>query len=347
MAQVIFKKIIRPDYEEIYACIESIFEVSGINEALLGKTCLLKINAMSQEVLPGRNTSPWVLEAVIKYLVKKYPQVEYTIGDSDVAGYPQFKNACKNWGYNKIAEKYNIKVVNLAEDKYLAKEISNPACPVMEFPSTVLKASSIINLPVLKTHVLSGITCCLKNHWGMLPRFRYQYHVNLSEVISEINRQITNTVFNIVDATVCIEGSGPKTGKPKICSVILAGRDRVAVDAAALKFMDFPLDIAQHVLFSEKKNVGTTRFELTGDQLTPNPFEKPALRNDLVSTLETQLRSIPGLGEFLYKPSVAKLLGYAGTKYNEIVWFNVHGKKYITNIIKNSEYYKEFQEILK
>ncbi len=342
MSNVIFKRIDKPSYESIFEAIKYIIENSGITSGKIGKKCFIKINAMSREVLPGRNTSPWVLEAAVSNLTKKFQSTEFIIGDCDVAGFKQFRQACRNWGYDKIAEKYGINIVNLSEDKLIEIETQNPACPRLEVSKTIISADSIINIPVLKTHVLSGITCCLKNHWGMLPRFRYQYHTRMTEVISEINKQIKHTIFNIVDATICMEGSGPKTGKPKICSVLFGGADRVAVDMAVLKYAGIPVELAEHVTASEKKGIGSVEFKLSGDEFIPDKFILPELGNDLVSYIERMIRSIPIIGKIMYLPFIAKILGFIGTMYNEIVWFNVKGRKYINEIIRNSDYYSEY-----
>jgi uncharacterized protein (DUF362 family) len=346
MAKVVFKKLKKVCLEEIYDCTVYIVDELGIDPVTIGKTCLVKINAISRELLPGRNTSPWVFEAVLKVLANKFPGVTFTVADSDGAGYAQFDDSMRNWGYGEIARQYGARIVNLAHDDYRRVEINDPRWPYIEIPVTVLESDSIVNVPVLKTHVLTGITCCLKNHWGMLPRLRYQYHVRASEIIAEMNRQIGKTVLNIVDATICMEGSGPKTGKPKICSVLFGGRDRVAVDAAVVDFMGLPMNMARHILLSEELGVGTTRYEVAGDPFEKNAFEPPSLGGDVVALLERKLRAIPMLGEILYAPSIARVLGLIGTKYNELFWYRKHGKRLRSETIGNNEYLAEYKNLV-
>ena len=344
--KVIFKKVLNPSFDEIDRIVKYIIEESGLGIHKIGNYCLLKINAMSREVLPGRNTSPWVLAAALKNLIDKFPNTKFIVGDCDVAGYPQFYDACQNWGYNGIARRYNVKIVKLSDDEFITKNIDNPICPIIEFPKTVLAVDSIINIPVINTHVLSGITCCLKNHWGLLPKFRYQYHPYVSEVIMEINRQIEKTVLNIVDGTICMEGSGPKTGIPKICSVIFAGIDRVAVDSAVSAFMGFSPDLAPHISLSEKKAIGPSKYEIVGDKFEQNSFQPPNLEKDIVSYIEKYLKRIPVVGELLYSRNIARMLGLIGTKFNELVWFNIYGKKY-RKIVYNTPYESEFKRLFK
>jgi hypothetical protein len=206
----------------------------------------------------------------------------------------------------------------------------------------VLDASSIINVPVLKTHVLSGITCALKNHWGLLPRARYRLHPIISEVIATINAVIRQTVLNVVDATVCIEGAGPKTGVPKIAGALFASRDRVAIDSSILTFIGMPPEMAPHVARAAEMGVGTTQYELDGDPFVPCPFALPVQSHDLVSMLEGRIRSIPVVGKIAYAPPVARVLGMIGTHYNRVVWMNIHGRRHIDAIRGDKDYGAEF-----
>ena len=345
MPEVYFRNIDPPTQAGVEAAVDQALELAGLTAQEVGKRCLVKINAMSQEVLPGRNTSPWLVEAVLGQMRRRYPEAALTLADSDVAGYPQFGRACLHWGYKDIAARHGVEIINLARQDYREVTTDNPACPVLAFPQAVFTADSIINLPVMKTHVLSGISCCLKNHWGLLPRLRYQFHQQVHQVIAELNRQVTQTVFNILDATVAMEASGPKTGLPKACGLILAGRDRVAVDSAALDYMGLDQGMAPHVALSQEAGVGSTRYTQTGDAVEPAGFIPPQLGQDLVSLLERRLRAIPGLGKLLYRPEIAPLLGWVGTQYNEQVWFRRQGRGLLREILQNSPWSDEYRSL--
>jgi uncharacterized protein (DUF362 family) len=345
MSVVAFKQVIEPSQENLILAINDLMDLAPLSADSLGQTCLIKLNAMSREVLPGRNTSPWFLEAVLENLRQRFNGVSFILADTDVAGYPQFADACHNWGYDDIARRFGLEIVNLGKDEALAVATGNPQVPEVHLPRTLERVDSIINLPVIKTHVLTGITCCLKNHWGLMPTFRYQHHVRVNEVIAEINRQVTKTVYNLVDGTVCIEGPGPKTGRPKVCSVVMAGADRVAVDSAVLDFMAMPREMAPHVALSAERGVGSLQYEIVGDAFAPQSFEQPAVSGDLVSMLERTLRGVPLVGGLFYHPWVAPLLGLVGTKYNELVWFRRFGRDYAEEILARADYGPEFRNL--
>lgn len=346
MAKIGFKHIQAPNLAAITSSVSELLDLVPLPAAELGHDCLLKINAMSRELLPGRNTSPWFLEAVLTNLKERFPQTRFILADTDVAGYPQFADACRNWGYEDIARRFGLEIINLGRDQAMPVATGNPQVPEVHLPRALERVDSIINLPVIKTHVLTGITCCLKNHWGLMPTFRYQHHVRVNEVIAEINRQVKKTVYNLVDGTVCIEGPGPKTGRPKVCSVIMAGADRVALDSAVLDFMAMPREMAPHVALAADHGVGSLAYEIAGDAFQPQPFERPAVSGDLVSMLERTLRGVPLVGGLFYHPWVAPLLGLVGTKYNELVWFRRFGRSYQKEVLASQDYGPEFQPLL-
>jgi uncharacterized protein (DUF362 family) len=341
-SQVVFKRLASPSQDSIRDAIGDIIDRLRLHSELVGKRSLLKINAMSDELFPGRNTSPWVLDGVLSSLQTRFPAAEFFIVDADVAGSRQFSRACEVWGYRAIAKRRDVPVVNLSESPAETVSTSNPRWPSMELPKVVLEADSIINLPVVKTHVLTGISCSLKNHWGLLPRLRYQYHPFVDEVVVEINRQIRHTIATIADGTICMEGSGPKTGSPRVCNVLLAGTDRVAVDAAVLEFMGIDPAHAPRVGMAEEKGVGRTAFEIVGDELVRVPFLMPKKSSDLVSHVESALRKVPGLGPLLYRPQIARALGFTGTQYNRLVWMNVFGKRHLRRLERDPQYRSEF-----
>ncbi len=343
---VAFKHVSQPSQQVLVSAVNDLLELAPLNADTLGQACLLKLNAMSREVLPGRNTSPWFLVAVLENLRQRFPNLSLILADTDVAGYPQFEDACHNWGYSDIAHRFGLEIVNLGKDQSLPVATGNSEVPEVHLPRTLERVDSIINLPVIKTHVLTGITCCLKNHWGLMPTFRYQHHVRVNQVIAEINRQVKKTVYNLVDGTVCIEGPGPKTGRPKVCSVVMAGADRVALDNAVLDFMALPKGMAPHVALAAECGVGSLEYEIVGDSFQAQPFERPQVSGDLVSKLERTLRGVPLVGGLFYHPWVAPFLGLVGTKYNELVWFRRFGVPYQSEVLANPHYSQEFKPLI-
>lgn len=104
----------------------------------------------------------------------------------------------------------------------------------------VFNADKLINIPILKHHGISGITSGFKNMMGLLGGQRGRIHRPFPEKIVDINRVIKPRL-TILDAIRILRRNGPVGGDLKDVeqmNTILAGTDRVLVDAWAAKMFD-------------------------------------------------------------------------------------------------------------
>jgi uncharacterized protein (DUF362 family) len=116
------------------------------------------------------------------------------------------------------------------------------ALPALSLPRSLLDADVVVSMPKLKTHHWAGITCSMKNLFGVVPGAVYGWPKNLLHFrgIDESILDLAATVrphLAIVDGVVGMEGDGPIMGKPKTVGMILMGTDLVAVDASAARVM--------------------------------------------------------------------------------------------------------------
>jgi len=108
-----------------------------------------------------------------------------------------------------------------------------------------LQAACFINLPVLKTHVVSTMTLGMKNPMGILPRpdRRAMHTLGIDQCIVDMNRGIKPDL-TIVDGSVGQDGEGPLYGEKADLQVLVAGRDSLAVDLASCQLVGVkPRDI--------------------------------------------------------------------------------------------------------
>jgi len=109
------------------------------------------------------------------------------------------------------------------------------------------ESDRVVQVCCLKTHRFGGhFTCSLKNSVGLvakkLPRDPYDYMAELHQsprqrsMIAEINK-FYRTDLIIMDAAQAFSTGGPDTGKIISPNVILASRDRVAIDAAGVALL--------------------------------------------------------------------------------------------------------------
>jgi uncharacterized protein (DUF362 family) len=97
-------------------------------------------------------------------------------------------------------------------------------------------ATKVINVPVAKHHPLTGVTCGLKNWFGITGRLRLTLHEDLQRSIAELAALMRPTL-TIVDASRVLMANGPQGGNPadvRPVRTIAAGTDPVALDAWAM-----------------------------------------------------------------------------------------------------------------
>jgi uncharacterized protein (DUF362 family)/NAD-dependent dihydropyrimidine dehydrogenase PreA subunit len=102
----------------------------------------------------------------------------------------------------------------------------------------VLQEARLINLPVLKTHVVSRMSLGMKNVMGLLPRpdRRAMHTLGIDRCIVDMNLAI-RPVLTIVDGSVGQDGEGPLYGEAAHLNVLVAGRESLAVDLACCELV--------------------------------------------------------------------------------------------------------------
>jgi uncharacterized protein (DUF362 family) len=97
-----------------------------------------------------------------------------------------------------------------------------------------------ILMPCCKTHTLGGYTFSLKLAVGLVPRSRRglvsDMHTNIQQKIADINMGYKPDLI-VMDAMLCFTSGGPDTGTTAAPGLILAGTDRVAMDAVGVAIL--------------------------------------------------------------------------------------------------------------
>jgi uncharacterized protein (DUF362 family) len=110
------------------------------------------------------------------------------------------------------------------------------------FPRAIVEADLIVTMPKLKTHHWVGMTCSLKNLYGVLPGVKYGWpknvlhHAGIPQTVFDINASLPKTIA-IVDAIVCMEGDGPIMGSARELGLVIVGTNPTAVDATCARIM--------------------------------------------------------------------------------------------------------------
>ncbi len=106
-------------------------------------------------------------------------------------------------------------------------------------------ADAIINFCKLKSHGMMGLSCAVKNMFGVVPgtmkpeyHYRFPDHAVFADMIVDLNEYFhTKVVLNICDAVVGMEGNGPTAGDPRHIGALLASRSPYHLDLAAAELI--------------------------------------------------------------------------------------------------------------
>ena len=147
-------------------------------------------------------------------------------------------------GMGRELDAHRLPFVDLNHDEFVPVRNAGLKTSLHELylPQTIVEADWVVSMPKLKTHHWTGVTCAMKNLFGVMPGVVYGWPKNVlhHEVIFESIFDIGATVkpsLAIVDGIIGMEGDGPIMGTPKPARCVLVGRNAAAVDATATRIM--------------------------------------------------------------------------------------------------------------
>ena len=230
-----------------------------------GDRVLLKPNCLSSHHGPEKpvNTRPEVVEGVGRYLKDHYG-VELLIADSGGMGsYGRTRRTYALMGLEALAGRLEARLVNLEELGLISvKSPGGKILPVFKATSLLNEIEAIVNLPKLKTHLLTGITGAIKNSLGLLPgslkRDVHRLALNgrdMAQALVDIYQGLQTRVpfvLQVLDGIMAMEGAGPVQGTSRSVGWLLASTDPVATDVVIATIMGFdPGRIATTTLAAE------------------------------------------------------------------------------------------------
>jgi uncharacterized protein (DUF362 family) len=207
----------------------------------------------------GITTSPNFLESLIKVLKNRSSKI--IVGESN-GGNHSFSadDSLRGHSMDIISKKYGIEIVNLSKvpSEFITEEIAGKRVKI-EIPKLLLKkVDTFISVPVLKVHVMTGVTIGLKNLWGIYPdTMRCLHHKHLSYKLA-LFAKLINLKLVIVDGIYALDSHGPMYGEAKKKNLILASNNPVVSDTLGATIMGIQLKKARHILIAEKAGLGST-----------------------------------------------------------------------------------------
>jgi len=199
----------------------------------------------------GAVTHPEVVEGIIHYLrdfgIKRIRIIESSwVGDST-------KRAFKFCGYEDLARKFEIPLIDLKSDSVTTLKHSGYKIKVCD---EALDTDFLINIPVLKAHCQTRLTCCLKNLKGCIPDSeKRRFHtLGIHKPVAVLNALI-KTGYCVVDG-ICGDLSFEEGGNPVISNRIIAGRDPLMIDSLCAELIGYRPDDIEYLSYGKKIGVG-------------------------------------------------------------------------------------------
>jgi uncharacterized protein (DUF362 family) len=265
-------------YSEIYPDLSRAIDLAGGIPLQSGSAVAIKINMCdARPENTGTITPPLFLDAVLRYLRSHHGALDIFVVESD-ATVVLADEFIRWFGYLPIIEKWGAKWWNLSKDEIVER---NSAALHYLKPVPVpklLTRASLVSVAKLKTNSVSKITAILKNQFGCLPMVQKSvFHDHIAEVIVDANLAM-KPIFSIVDGVLAMGGPcGPAWGVPIRAGVVVAGRDPVAVDSVCATVVGIRPKSIAHVRLAERSGLGSSRFQLVGDEMPKVDFELDAM----------------------------------------------------------------------
>lgn len=205
----------------------------------------------------GATTHSGVLSGTIEYL-RDHGFSNLSIIEGSWVG-DDTGRAFRRCGYDQVVKKYGVPFYDLKKD--MTRRVDTPLRP-MDICCRALGAEFLINLPVLKGHCQTVMTCALKNCKGCLPdREKRRFHAEgLMKPIAALAAAL-HPALTIVDS-ICGDLDFEEGGNPVPTSRMYLGTDPVQLDAYGCSLMGIGTDEVPYIALAEKWGAGSAAFTL-------------------------------------------------------------------------------------
>jgi uncharacterized protein (DUF362 family) len=224
---------------------------------------LLKPNIVMPNNYPiGTLTNPLVVEEVAKQLIKLGARAEnITIGESALT-IKTTQEGLENMGYYEIAEKLGLNVLNILKTKPKTYDIPNALSlhKVRCSQWVVEEIDFIVSIPVLKVHLMAGVTLGTKNLMGTIPTLKSWLHAKIETNIVDL-ANFLKPKLTVIDGSTGSEFA-EIYGRPVKMDCVIASTDVFAADKLGAMVMGINPDFVEYFKYVPKKSLD---IEIVGD----------------------------------------------------------------------------------
>ena len=200
----------------------------------------------------GATTHPEVVEGIVRYLTG-HGFRNLVIAEGSWVG-DRTSEAYEYCGYRALCETYGVPFTDTKKEKARRRDCAGMTLSVTEIADRI---DFLINVPVLKGHCQTHMTCALKNLKGLLPDSeKRRFHtMGLHKPIAHLNAGVRQD-FIVVDH-ICGDPDFEEGGNPVVKNCVMAARDPVLVDSYACSLLGLSADDVPYVRMAEALGVGS------------------------------------------------------------------------------------------
>jgi uncharacterized protein (DUF362 family)/NAD-dependent dihydropyrimidine dehydrogenase PreA subunit len=269
-----------------------------------GSTYLIKPNLFTTKTAEqGATTDPKVFMTLAEML--KEVGAKPVVGECPAtASYTRPEIVFDGLGIRELCDNAGVEIKIL--DREAPVKVENPNAEVISdlwFPEFTLSSDGVFNVPKLKTHNLTKLTCAIKNLLGLQQGgTKAHHHVmtandpeRFSRLLVDIYESVRGHIrLNVVDAVVAMEGEGPTTGDPVQLGLIIAGEDAAVVDVVASAVMGWdPMEVGTNWIAAGRSLAPASLDDIDVVGLpveeAARPFKRPRTHSDGQMFIDIQM----------------------------------------------------------
>ena len=227
-----------------------------------GQSVVVKPN-IGWNVTPERagNTNPLLISQIVKHCFEAGAKNVYVFDhtcDDWMASY-------KNSGIERAAKDAGAKVVSGESEKYY-QDVKVPEGKKLKSAKVhelILQCDVFINVPIIKHHSSSKLTCAMKNHMGIVWDRGYWHKNDLHQCIADFST-FRKPDLNVIDAYNIMKKNGPRgvsIEDVQSMKSLIVSKDIVAADAAAAKLFGADPANINYIKIANDMKIGSMDLE--------------------------------------------------------------------------------------
>jgi uncharacterized protein (DUF362 family) len=208
------------------------------------------------------NTNPLLIKRIIEHCLSAGAKEVYVFDHT----LDNWVNCYMNSGIEKAAKSAGAKVVPGHSESYY-QEILIPGGIKLQSAKVhelLLETDVFINVPVLKNHGSTRMSCCLKNSMGLVWDRGFWHSNNLNQCIADYATYEKKPALNVIDCYNVLVKNGPqgvsREDMSEMKSQILT-TDWVAGDTAGARMLGVPIEKIEYIPIASKMGLGSMNLD--------------------------------------------------------------------------------------